>query len=213
MVLETFMIKHNIEQAIYLDSDVLVYDNLNNWLPKFTKYGMSIVGVSGHTNFIQSIKTLSKFNEYIFDKYSSNEGHKAIQQWWDEHMAGKADHGISDMDMLVHFALENPAVVIDLEAQYSDFVFDRSFSESNGFEIDLKTGFKKVVWKEDNPYLASLKSGKEVPAITLHFQGNIKQNQKTYMPNLDFNFKFWNSYFKLRYILFKLERKVLRMVN
>lgn len=209
MVLESFMQEHNLQQAIYLDSDVLVFDNLPSWLPKFAGYGMSIVGVSGHTNFVQSTTTLAKFNAYVMGKYSTENGKEAIQQWFDEHMAGKADHGISDMDMLTHFAEEYPTEVVNLENYYSEFAFDRSFSESNGFETEPNTGFKKVVWNDDKPYFTPLKSEATIPAITLHLQGNIKQNQKHYIPNPDFAYSFWKAYFSIRYLLSKIERKVL----
>ena len=213
MVLESFMQEHNLQKAIYIDSDVLVFDNLPNWLPKFSSYGMSIIGVSGHTNFVQSSTTLAKFNAYVIDKYSTEKGKEAIQKWFDEHMAGKADHGISDMDMLTHFAEEYPDEVINLETSYSEFAFDRSFSESNGFAIDANTGFKSIVWKQEKPYFFNLQSGKEIHAVTLHFQGNIKQNQKHYIPKPDGSYRLWQSYFRIRFLLSKIEYKVLRLIG
>jgi hypothetical protein len=212
MVLESFMAEHQLTQAIYLDSDVLVYDHLPSWLPKFSGYGMSIVGVSGHTNFVQSAATLAKFNRYVIDKYSTEEGKATIQDWYDEHMRGKADHGISDMDMLTHFAEENPEEVVNLETYFNQFVFDRSFSESNGFEIEAGTRFKKVFWDEEKPSLKSLGASAMVPAITLHFQGNIKQNQRAYLPKTDFNFTLWNTYFKIRCLMNKIESRILSIV-
>jgi hypothetical protein len=127
-------------------------------------------------------------------------------------MRGKADHGISDMDMLTHFAEENPEEVVNLETYFNQYVFDRSFSESNGFEIEVGTGFKKVYWKEEKPRLKSLGASAMVPAITLHFQGNIKQNQRAYLPKTDFNFTFWNTYFKIRYLMNKIESRILSIV-
>jgi hypothetical protein len=209
MVLESFMDEHQLTKAIYLDSDVLVYDYLPSWLPKFNGYGMSIVGVSGHTNFVQSVETLAKFNRYVIDKYSTEEGKATIQDWYDEHMRGKADHGISDMDMLTHFAEENPEEVVNLETYFNQLVFDRSFSESNGFETD-DNGMKKLYWIGNTPNIKVLESGKLVKAVTLHFQGIGKPFLRTNVKPKTLSFSLADFYFQKRLFVNKVLKKLMK---
>lgn len=208
-ILSAFLKRQKLIKAIYLDTDILIYESLEAYCTKFKGYGMTMIGVSGHTNFVLKPEVLEKFCAWILNLYSSNEGKETINQWYQEHLTKHKLGGISDMTFFTKYQLANPAELVNLEGISAEFNFDRSFSESNGFETEVN-GMKKLYWTGNTPQIKHLESGKLVNAVTLHFQGIGKPFLLTNVKPKTLSFSLTDFYFQKRLFLSKVFKKLLK---
>ena len=61
-ILEEFMRQNNLEKCLYLDSDILLFGNVKSEIHRFRFFGMTIAGISGHSNYINDIEVLAEFS-------------------------------------------------------------------------------------------------------------------------------------------------------
>lgn len=173
-----------IDRCVYLDSDVLVYDSLELPANKLSRFGMTMVSYSAHTNFINDIKFLGEFCSFVQRHYDEAE----LRLWLHDHYNKFIDvadaGGISDMTFFHKFRSENPdrvGTLVDPIGQDEQvYTFDeRLDSEAGGYE--LKDGLKNIFWINRVPYCKHLSTNKLVKFYTLHFQGKLKSKIKYYL--------------------------------
>jgi len=195
-VLRDFMKAQKLDKVIYLDSDVLVYDDLTAQQKRFNHAGMTICHISGHTNFVSKLSVLEEFCDYITQLYSTSIGRNTLNDWLLEFRKTQKYGGISDMILIRKFAEANPDKVADINFIYEGTDFDLSYrnGEYMGYEetqnprnkIDK---CKKISWLNNQPYANNLSTNQSVRMITLHFQGNTKPLifDSAYPKGADFN--------------------------
>jgi len=208
-ILSAFLNQQGISQAIYLDTDILIYESLEDYCSIFKGSGMTMIGVSGHTNFVLKPEALEKFCSWILNLYATKEGNETINQWYQEHLTKHKLGGISDMTFFTKYQLLNPTELVNLEGISTEFNFDRSFSESNGFETD-DNGMKKLYWTGNTPNIKVLESGKLVKAVTLHFQGIGKPFLRTNVKPKTLSFSLADFYFQKRLFVNKVLKKLMK---
>lgn len=173
LILESFMERHQIDSCLYLDSDVLVYDRLEKDFQRFSGYGMTVAGISGHSNFIQGRDTLRAFCRFIESAYSSEakilELEEKYRRFRETHSAG----GISDMTFFTEFREAYPGKVLDIAEPIAAKAFDITITYTKGMKEEQ--GLKKLSWKNGKPIAQTL-DGMEVEMRSLHFQGASKSH-------------------------------------
>jgi len=211
-VLAEFIKLKQLPQAIYMDSDILIYDKLDKYVPLFSGYGMTMIGISGHTNFILKPEILNHFCSYILNFYTSEIGRSQLEKLYsDEYLSKNRAGGISDMTFFTKYLKEFPANILNLENYSKEFVIDRAFAESNGFETN-SDGMKRLNWKGDIPYVKEMGTSIEKFMVTIHFQGTGKPFMLDAVRPKSITFKLWDSYFQSRIVLDKAIRKVKKML-
>ena len=181
MILLDFLDENKIDQCLYLDSDVLLFDEMVSDAQRFQTYGMTVAGISGHTNFIHGRNTLERFCKHIQNAYTQPEArliledkYKVFRQY---HEAG----GISDMTFFTEFRAENPVSILDISEPIEGRMFDITITYTHG--VKAENGIKKLTWEENRPYAESL-TGDEIEMRSLHFQGDSKRYMKQMAGNL-----------------------------
>ena len=181
MILLDFLDENKIDQCLYLDSDVLLFDEMVSDAQRFQTYGMTVAGISGHTNFIHGRNTLERFCKHIQNAYTQPEArliledkYKVFRQY---HEAG----GISDMTFFTEFRAENPVSILDISEPIEGRMFDITIAYTHG--VKAENGIKKLTWEENRPYAESL-TGDEIEMRSLHFQGDSKRYMKQMAGNL-----------------------------
>lgn len=177
MILLEFLEANQIDQCLYLDSDVLLFDEIGSDAQRFQNFGMTVAGISGHTNFIYGRETLALFCRHILDAYVQPDGIAMLEDKYKlfrlSHQAG----GISDMTFFTEFRASNPDLVLDISEPIESKMFDITITYTHG--VKAEGGIKKLIWRENKPY-AELLNGSEVEMRSLHFQGD----SKLYMPQM-----------------------------
>lgn len=175
MVLEAFMKENQIENCLYIDSDVLLFDEMEKDALRFQKYGMTVAGISGHTNFISGTETLTQFCDWIENAYSDPEQIKKLeykyQQFRQIHKAG----GISDMTFFTEFREANPGMVLDIGQAMEAKMFDITINYTD--QLKSEKGLKKLIWQNGRPFAETLE-GELIEMRSLHFQGESKREMK-----------------------------------
>ena len=175
MVLLEFLQAHRIDRCLYIDSDVLLYDSIETDAARFEHYGMTVAGISGHTNFISGLDTLSAYCELITsaykDEYALKEVEDAYRLFRQTHPAG----GISDMTYFTQFRQQNPDAVLDIGVPLDGKMFDITITYTK--DVKQEGEIKKLTWKAGVPYAETLE-GEKIEMRSLHFQGGAKKYMK-----------------------------------
>ena len=181
LVLQSFLRAHHIDHCLYIDSDVLLYGDVEADARRFSAYGMTTAGISGHTNFIRGPETLGAFCDLLVELYRDE---RALAQLGEQHAALRhaGDHsGISDMTFFQMFAERHSDSVLDIARPLSGCAYDESLSATEGFAHD--NGIKTLRWSDGAP-VAETANGEPVKMRSLHFQGDSKQYMRA-MAHLD----------------------------
>ena len=205
-VLNAFMLKNGIEKCLYLDSDVLLYGKIEELYPTYEKFGMTICGISGHTNFLNR-SVLAEFCKYIIDRYTEDRISEKLEQHFRELVYKHGAGGVSDMTFFAWFADKFPEKVFNLNTPESQICFDISIQHGDDvFQMDNK--IKKVIFKKKKPYCLHKSDNGHVLFHSLHFQGrDPKKIMQSYIQEKNSGFFFKKAYFYVHYIIQKIALK------
>jgi len=185
LALAEWMQAHGLDQCLYLDSDVMLYSDVA-WARTTVPHtaGMTIAGISGHTNFVQSRAVLEHFGDTIIDHYTRPGGLQELEEKYHLFQQTHPAGGISDMSFFVEYQAAYPHKVADIskvvQTTAGPTVFDITMDYTAHFAA--KGGLKAIeLSPEGQAYGTELASGARVRFHTLHFQGDIsKQNLAHY---------------------------------
>jgi len=186
-VLKAFMIQKNIQRCLYLDSDVLVYDDVQRLSETYAHAGMTLCGISGHTNFIDK-EVLVDFCGFVQDSYTDKNLLDQLEKHYTAFVAKHGAGGVSDMTLLSNYAENNPQKVENTYCYMGLPTFDPSLEVGEEY-FEMEHGKKKVIFKDRIPYGLLKQGQKEVLFYTLHFQGAAsKKVMRKYIPLKSFVF-------------------------
>lgn len=171
-VLEEFMKARGIQQCVYLDSDILVYSDLNTLHSLLSFSKMTITGISPHHNFIHRRECLTEICDFIWKAYTQPNAVKELEEKFEKYLKKHGVGGISDMTFFTEFKKLHPEKIADLSIIHEDAIFDITLDTIDEFED--QGGFKKIEWQGQVPYGIQRHTGNKVKFHTLHFQGKCK---------------------------------------
>jgi len=175
LILEEFLNVNKIDSCLYLDSDVLLFEQINDDANRFSKFGMTVAGISGHTNFINGIETLSSFCRFIESAYSDEKNISVLSEKYQTFLLTHKAGGISDMTFFTEFREKYPLKVLDIAEPIDNKMFDITITYTKGYKETA--GVKSLTWKNKMPYVQSV-TDRYIEMRTLHFQGNSKKEMK-----------------------------------
>lgn len=177
-VLKEFMESQGLDECLYMDSDVLLFADVDESKPRFNSQGMSICGISGHTNFVRKRSTLSAFCDFIHHAYAKPGGIAELEEKYrifrQTHEAG----GISDMTFFVEFQQAFPDQILDLSVPYEGQMYDIAMAYFP--EIENDRGIKTIRFENGKPFCRHKTLG-PIEMKTLHFQGAAKFAMKEHV--------------------------------
>jgi len=170
-----FVKKNQLSHFLCLDSDVLLYCNVDDVFQKWLDSDMTICQPNGPQYTLFNTKSLQQFCDYILSHYVTEEGKEQLKEWNRKIVFG----GICDMTFIKYYA-QLPAVrVVDTSKIYNDTCFDVNMQVSQGFEMQGRV--KKIYWKDGLPYGKLQSSSELVRFNALHFQGGVKHVMNKYL--------------------------------
>lgn len=179
MVLHEFMEAKGIDRCLYLDSDILLYGDATEDARRFQAFGMTIAGISGHSNYIQDRDMLDRFCRWIEAAYDGPEAIEVLKEKYRLFCETRPAGGISDMTFFTEFKEDGEEDVLDISEPIRQKAYDISFNHLIDFEYTM--GRKRVEWAADRmPWCFRLSKGK-IQMQTFHFQGEAKTYIKQYM--------------------------------
>ncbi|MFK7899185.1 MAG: hypothetical protein AB8B61_00360 [Cyclobacteriaceae bacterium] len=192
-VISEFIRQREYNTFWYLDSDVLVYSNLNDYLksiPNYKKY--DLIGFDSSTeegdffnpsfNFYTS-KSFQGITDYLINSYVDNKVFMELANKWRIHTKENKPGGVCDMTQLKLFFLSKSLNVYNSYNSHNDIIPDGNINintnHGNGEKYKMIEGLKytKIV---DYNVLVYLEDGSTKKIISTHFQGAAKGVMKWY---------------------------------
>ena len=180
-IILNFCKRNNINNCFCLDSDVLIYQDLNSLDSILQSKGFSVVRLIGNFAGPQcsyfTTDYLEKFCLFVIDMYSHHID--VIKSIYNQLQQEKNISGISDMVLLALFCQQHRNDFIDFDYNdQRDYCFDENIVCSAGFEYT--NGFKKIKFKDTIPYGTREDTKKLIRFYMLHFQGAAKIKMEQY---------------------------------
>ncbi|MEI0531386.1 hypothetical protein R4I97_07485 [Brachyspira pilosicoli] len=218
IILKDFMKEYNIRECFHIDSDILLFSDLNEALNPFNKYNISLAHNLGLSMYIKDVKVLEEFSKYLLFKYTNEkEINKLKDMYYNTNRVNNGVAGsISDMDLSRDFFSNFNLPVGNLSEIENDSVFDSAIVYGGAeFEM-LKKGryqMKKIFFENKIPFCnySKDKINKKIRFHSLHFLVWAKLYIKKLSENrdLDFNPYYINLY--REFIVFK--NKIKKLFN
>lgn len=177
-VLLDFMKHEGIDSATYLDSDIMLYEEMHYEHFRYYDYDLAVTGVAPPA-LINNITALDAFcafmeNSYL-DPLKLDMLRERFQSLQDQGQPG----GICDMTFWELFIAESRFRIADLSRVADNSVYDRNIYISDGFEME--NGIKKVFWKDNKPFGHQGETSNPVRFKGLHFHGSAKSLMSEYL--------------------------------
>lgn len=170
-ILQQFVDRFNILQFVYLDSDVLLYcqvDQVMNTL----KTDMTVCKEYGPCyTFVKNAALLKDYCRFIVASFVQEQEKKMTRAFMAK-FADKGTPGLSDMVTLGAFASINH--IDDIGKEGLPIYFDHNINCPNVYAYNKKTSLKKIYWLNNQPHLYNIYTKQYVRSWGLHFQGGAK---------------------------------------
>jgi hypothetical protein len=191
-VLRNFMNRNETGVCYYSDSDVMIYDDLNNVYNNYNQYDAAYTLPESQENYRWTASaccsywkknTLNKFCEFIMESYVHGNG--MLDEKWTYHVRNNIMGGICDMTFLYLFS--NVINFFSLSKTIDDFCFDRNMLVSENYfrnEYDMMHGVenrehKRIAWRNGKPVGRNLIYNKSVRFIALTEYAKLVGNEKS----------------------------------
>jgi hypothetical protein len=173
-LLRDFMIAHGLQQIIHLDSDVLLYTDVNRERNNWKDYDLSLVnGVCAGNMFVNGTRGLEDLCQIIWDLYAGPGSQGKLDAIYEERR--KFNGAISDMVALRALYDSNRGRIAEMTGIQPDGThWDANIHMDEGFE--MLGNIKRVRFVNQRPYCRHVESGREIRFKALHFQGIAKQH-------------------------------------
>jgi hypothetical protein len=169
--LQAVIEQHVSTPCVYLDSDVMVYDDLSSLQGRFSQFDLTVTrGKTPQNVFIRDRMAVARFCEFITDTYTRHTDQLAerFEVYRSQHARG----GICDMTSFDDYRKQHPERVGEMFEISDGAIYDNNLNASEGFEMG--GGIKRLFWRAGKPYGKHIESGALVRFHTLHFQGGAK---------------------------------------
>jgi hypothetical protein len=220
-----YMKQNNLTDVFSLDSDVLVYDNLNalHEMLKPYKFGVSMDGkeienrnpgdwFAGPPLGYFRIDMLKNLCDFFINTYSNPKYLKLFDEKMAWHKMRGEPYGICDMTQLFLFTVENLKDVFILSTPFvlngEKTVIDVTILSPG--EFVAKDGHKKLVIKNKTVYGFLSETGEKVRFPLIHFQGYVPVNAKEWI--IDYyigkRYRLTRIIEKIKFFIRKMKRKL-----
>ena len=172
-IILNFIQKHKLNHFLCLDSDVILYSNVNEVFGGFLDYDFTICKEMIPCFTLFNAESLNKFCNYMTSLYSTDNIYR-LKDFFKTLEFG----GICDMTVFTWYQKEISDNILDLVFPINNFCFDGNISDSMGFEMNGR--HKKIYWIDNLPYGKWLGTTSYVRFGGLHLQGGAKHKMHHY---------------------------------
>jgi len=174
-----FVKTQKIENFLCMDSDVLLYCNIDEVMQQYISYDFTTCNKQGPGCALFNISSISDFCEYMMSMYTEDILLNKMKSMYQEIIDNKQLGGVCDMVAFVWFQDNTKCNVIDIAIPTNGKCFDGCITWGQGFEME--DGKKKVYWIDNLPYGKLMNDQSLVRFYCLHFQGRSKYSMYKYI--------------------------------
>ena len=178
-ILDEFMKSRGLEQCLYLDSDILQFGDIVEDASRYSSFGMTVAGISGHSNFINKREDLSDFCRFIKEAYTKENAHQILEEKYRKFRESHEAGGISDMTFFTEYRALHPDRILDIGEPIEGMAYDIAMSYIEFTRNE--NGIKKVELLPDSRLQVFMRGIGFVEMRNLHFQGEAKKYMKEHL--------------------------------
>lgn len=173
-VLLEFMKAENLSYCFHLDSDVLLFSDLELMLRRFRGVQLSLCGGNcAHSSYLTA-EALAEFCDATFKIFSEDPAILGTRIYKNELFAAmhwrEERQPLNDMLLFECFAESSGSAVLELSAIVDNAAFDYSIAyPESGYS--MQDGFKRITWLNGVPYCYHERFKREVRFHSLHCRG------------------------------------------
>lgn len=181
LIINEFIKEKSLEYILCLDSDVLLFCNVDKIFNHFLKYDYTISRQYSPHVTLFSRESLDKFCRYLIELYTQKDFLEKLRMRYNGFITNNKPGGICDMTAFFLYKCDISDNIKELSEISTEFFFDGNMNDGDGFE--MKDGIKKIYWKNELPYAKNTDSGRYIRFYALHFQGEAKNRIHKYTLN------------------------------
>ncbi|RHU26110.1 MULTISPECIES: hypothetical protein [Parabacteroides] len=155
-----------------MDSDVLLYCNIDTVLSKYKSYDFTICNRYGPGCSLFNISSITRFCEYMMSMYTKESLISRMKTMYQGFIDNKQLGGVCDMTAFTWFQDDEDCNVADIAIPENGVCFDGCITWDLGFEYE--NGKKKVYWVDNLPYGRLKGDPSLIRFYCLHLQGRAK---------------------------------------
>lgn len=173
IILRNYMREHSLTNVIYIDSDALVYPNID----KIVSHSKGKMLDTPFLNFFRDYTQLDVLVEAIFQSFESEHSHETVAV-----MDRENRRYYTDMLLFPRFSLANPSLMHQWSNNMEKHGFDSNINRPNEYSSfsPHPSGIKRVISTPNGVCIVN-KDGITKPFYFLHFQGHSKPLMKYYL--------------------------------
>ena len=173
MILLEWMEEYDLEKCFYVDTDVLLYEDIEEQSPCFSEFDLTQSSVRGPINgYINNRDCLRDFQNFIFQTYTQRP--EKLEDWHRRCQQKGEPGDISDMTLLGWFKTNSSCKIGDVCQIRDGAVHDQNINRSDGFVLNEKSR-KQLTWQQNIPWGIFAADSAAIRFRSLHFQGRSKK--------------------------------------
>ena len=207
-ILRDFMKKNGLSECIHIDSDIMLYCDINEEQERFSQYDLTLSNskkaykaYSAHCTFINSFEVLDDLCNFLKNLYVDSELFKLL-----ESRAAEGRGGVSEMTGLYYYTKFTDYSIGFTSDIIDGSVYDHSIQSADDF--GMQDDYKNILWRDGNPYCRHLPTGKEVRLKTIHCQGKAKTLMQSMVSHSDIRLKYSRLDRAVNYIKLGVSKKL-----
>ena len=178
--LKKFMLENNIDTVFYIDSDVLLFPDVNEEWFKFNQYELTLLHRTAAVSSFITINALQNFCSMISQIYSNKKGYdfEKIKSHFNVRQKHQLAGGVCDMTFFEYFHYNasfggGPGRVGEMMQIINDSTYDHNINaEDQDFEFENNLKRLQIINKE--PFVFNNKLNKNIKFNSIHCQGSAK---------------------------------------
>jgi hypothetical protein len=186
-IMKAFMRKFNYEKIFHIDSDVLLYANIDSIAPNYKNYDFTLTNNQHSANSFFTLPVLEDICEKLLKTYVDKENYfwwRYMTKIYNKMLADNKKGGICDMTFLNHYKTLKECNNKFSCGEMTDIIngcrFDHLIKHSEE-SFNMREGIKNIEMREKIPFCYNNKLKTEIQFLSLHFQGNTKDKLQDYV--------------------------------
>lgn len=179
-ILKNYMEKNNLDTIFYIDSDVLLFVDVNEEWEKFSQFEMTLLHRTAAISSFITRKAINNFCDMLLKVYSQKNSYpyKKIESHYRVRQSCGLPGGVCDMTLLEFFHYQSdfgggPGRVGEMMQIINDSTYDHNINAEDQ-DFEFIGGMKNIKIKDGIPYVFNKKLNKDIKFNSLHFQGHAK---------------------------------------
>jgi len=179
-LLKEFMHQNNINLCFYVDSDVILMNNITEDWVNYSQYEMTLLHRSAAVSSYITYESICKFCEMLISVYADKNSYyfKKIKSHYLVRNQCGLTGGVCDMTLLelFHYTQElggGPGRIGEMMQIINDCTYDHNINVADQ-DFSMKNNMKNVKIRNNQIYVYNERLKKDIKFNSLHFQGQAK---------------------------------------